>query len=125
MNKKLEYLNKVSKVQKRNFDKITQLEDRLGTLIDLADEADNLVEPIEDAFIAWENQVYTAKEFYNAEIRDQIESIEETFNTLGVSLEGTDVEWIKRQAEELAEKLSKNMDHDLFEKTREIKNQFT
>ena len=112
------------KPKKYIFNKLTQLEDRLGRLIDLADEADNLVENIEEATNAWENKIYEAKEYYNGEIFDEIESVRATMDELGVSLEGTSFESVSRQAEELNDKLSNVLGKDLFVVTREIKNQF-
>jgi antitoxin component HigA of HigAB toxin-antitoxin module len=111
--------------EKYSFDKLTQLEDRLGTLIDLANEADNLVENIEEATNAWENKVYEAKEYYNGEIFDEIESVRATMDELGVSLEGTSFESVSRQSEELNDKLSGALGTDLFVITREIKNRFS
>jgi uncharacterized protein Yka (UPF0111/DUF47 family) len=113
------------KPKKYIFNKLTQLEDRLGRLIDLADEADNLVENIEEATNAWENKIYEAKEYYNGEIFDEIESVRATMDELGVSLEGTSFESVSRQAEELNDKLSNALGKDLFVVTREIKNQFS
>tara|TARA_R110001583_G_scaffold111897_5_gene261191 strand:+ start:214 stop:600 length:387 start_codon:yes stop_codon:yes gene_type:complete len=113
------------KPKKYIFNKLTQLEDRLGRLIDLADEADNLVENIEEATNAWENKIYEAKEYYNGEIFDEIESVRATMDELGVSLEGTSFESVSRQAEELNDKLSNVLGKDLFVVTREIKNQFS
>ena len=111
--------------KKYAFDKLTQMESRLSTLRDLADEADNLVENIEDATIAWENQIYTAKEYYNGEIFDEIESVRATFEELGVSMEGTGFEFAATQAEELNDLLSGALGSDLFVITREIKNKFS
>ena len=111
--------------EKYAFDKLTQIESRLSTLIDLADQADSLVENIESATQDWENQIYKAKEYYNGEIFDEIESVRETFNTLGVSLEGTGFEYVSSQAEEINDKLNSVLGSDLFAITREIKNKFS
>ena len=110
---------------KHIFSKLTQLEDRLGTLIDLSNEADNLVENIEEATNAWENKVYEAKEYYNGEIFDEIESVRAAMDELGVSIEGTSFESVSRQAEELNDKLSGALGTDLFVITRDLKNRFS
>ena len=127
MNTKEQILLSIKKKQakKYQFDRLTQLESRLTTLVNLADEADALVENIENATNDWENKIYEAKEYYNFEIFDEIESVKETMNTLGVSLEGTGFEATSRQAEELNDKLSNALGKDLFVITREIKNQFS
>jgi|TARA_R110000824_G_scaffold21352_2_gene79636 hypothetical protein len=127
MNTKEQVLLSIKKKQgkKYQFDRLTQLESRLTTLVNLADEADALVENIENATNDWENKIYEAKEYYNFEIFDEIESVKETMNTLGVSLEGTGFEATSRQAEELNDKLSNALGKDLFVITREIKNQFS
>ena len=127
MNTKEQILLSIKKKQakKYQFDRLTQLESRLTTLVNLADEADALVENIENATNDWENKIYEAKEYYNSEIFDEIESVKETMNTLGVSLEGTGFEATSRQAEELNDKLSNALGKDLFVITREIKNQFS
>jgi chromosome condensin MukBEF complex kleisin-like MukF subunit len=125
MNNKEKFLFQLSKSKKYDFDTTTMLESRLSKLIDLADEADNLVENIEEATNAWENKIYEAKEYYNGEIFDEIESVKKTMDELGVSLEGTTFESVARQSEELNEKLSNVLGSDLFVVTREIKNSFS
>ncbi len=125
MNNKEKFLFQLSKSKKYDFDTTTMLESRLSKLIDLADEADNLVENIEEATNAWENKIYEAKEYYNGEICDEIESVKKTMDELGVSLEGTTFESVARQSEELNEKLSNVLGSDLFVVTREIKNSFS
>ena len=117
-------LNK-SNPKKYAFDKLTQLESRLSTLIDLADKADSLVVNIEDATQEWENQIYEAKEYYNGEIFDEIESVRATLDELGVSIEGTSFEFVSEAAEQLNDKLSGALGKDLYVVTREIKNQFS
>mgnify|MGYP003137560513 CR=1 FL=1 len=125
MNTKEKFLLLLSKTKKYDFDKFTMLESRLSKLIDLADEADKLVENIEEATNVWENKIYEAKGYYNEEIRDEIESVKRTMDELGVSFEGTTFESVARQAEELNEKLSNVLGSDLFVVTREIKNSFS
>ena len=120
----------LAEIQKSNpkkyaFEKLTQMESRLSTLIDLADEADGLVENIEDATIAWENQIYKAKEYYNGEIFDEIESVRATFEELGVNIDDTNFGFVSEAAEQLNDKLSSALGKDLFVVTREIKNQFS
>ena len=125
MNTKEKFLFQLSKSKKYDFDTTTMLESRLSKLIDIADEADNLVENIEEATNAWENKIYEAKEYYNGEIRDEIESVKKTMDELGVNLDGTTFESVARQSEELNEKLSNVLGSDLFVVTREIKNSFS
>ena len=114
-----------SKGEKYYFNKLTQLEQAFNNFDALLEQADDLVENIEEATNTWENKIFEAKEYYNSEIRDQLESIQQTFDELGVSLEGTSYESIKRQSEELFDKTSTVLGKDLFAVTREIKNQFS
>jgi len=125
MNTKEKFLFQLSKSKKYDFDTTTMLESRLSKLIDLAEEADDLLENIEEATNAWENKIYEAKEYYNGEIRDEIESVKKTMDELGVNLDGTTFESVARQSEELNEKLSNVLGRDLFAVTREIKNSFS
>ena len=124
---KHKFFKEASKFKSDNyyFNKLTQLESKLSALYSLGDQADSLVENIEEATNNWENKIYEAKEYYNSEIRDQLESIQQTFDELGVSLEGTSYEYIKSQSEELNEKFSSVLGKDLFAITRELKNQFS